>query len=97
MSAQVIPLKVAPSQTLTVQLGGQSCRINVRQFLTGLFVDLYVNDAPVICGVLGLNNTLIVREAYRGFAGDLIFWDTQGSGDPSYDGLGARFVLLYIS
>lgn len=92
---QVIPLLAVPSQTLTVLLGAQPCRVNVYQKSTGLYVDLYVNDAPIVTGALALNNNLIVRDAYHGFAGDLIFYDTQGISDPTYDGLGARFVLLW--
>lgn len=60
-----------------------------------VFVDLYVNDGLIIAGVLALNQTLIVRDAYLGFIGDLIFWDTQGESDPTIDGLGARFLLTY--
>jgi hypothetical protein len=47
-----------------------------------VFVDVYVNDAPIILGVLGLDRTRIVRDAYLGFIGDLAFVDTQGADDP---------------
>ena len=47
-----------------------------------VFVDLYVNDALIIGGVLARNETRIVRDAYLGFVGDLAFVDTQGSADP---------------
>lgn len=60
-----------------------------------VFLDLYVNDALIIAGVLCLNETLIVRDAYLGFLGDLVFVDTQGSDDPTIDGLGTRFLLTY--
>lgn len=95
MSAVQIPLQAVKSQTVAVQLGGQSCRIKVHTRTFGLFVDLYVNDALVIGGVLALNNNRIVRSAYLGFTGDLYFWDTQGSDDPDYTGLSDRFELLY--
>lgn len=97
MTTQIIPLVATPAQTLTVTLGGQACRIILTTRLTGLFMDLYVKDAPVVQGVICLNWTKIVREVYRGFVGDLVFRDTQGTEDPTYDGLGGRFELLYVS
>ena len=95
MSRFAIPLLVTPYQTLTVQLGRQSCRIAVRQRRTGLFVDLYVQDVPIVQGVKALDRVRIVRDAYRDFTGDLYFVDTQGTADPSFDGLGGRFLLLW--
>jgi hypothetical protein len=90
-----VPLKAVPSQAVTVTLAGQNCQINVYQRFYGLFVDLYVDNALVIAGVLALNLNKIVRSAYFGFSGDLAFVDTQGADDPSYSGLGSRFVLAY--
>ena len=95
MSRFAIPLLVTPSQTLTVQLGRQSCRIAVRQRRTGLFVDLYLQDVPIVQGVKALDRVRIVRDAYLDFMGDLYFVDTQGTADPSFDGFGGRFVLVW--
>lgn len=95
MSA-VIPLVATPSQVVNVALGGQSCTIKVYQLATGLFVDVYVNGAAVIVGVIARNMTRIVRNAYLGFVGDLTFYDTQGVADPDYTGLGGRFEFVYL-
>lgn len=92
----IVPLVATPSQTLTVRLAEQNCRINVYQKTTGLFLDLYVNDVLVIGGVLGLDRVRMVRGRYLGFAGDLQFFDTQGTTDPTYGDLGARYVLRYL-
>ena len=92
----VIPIVATESQVLTVQLGDQPCRIAIYQKSTGLYLDLFVNDVAIVTGRLCENNTLCVRAAYLGFAGDLIFNDTNGDSDPTYDGLGSRFVLLWI-
>jgi hypothetical protein len=63
---------------------------------SALFLDLYVNDAPIVTGVIGLNLVGIVRDAYLGFTGELYFWDTQGLGDdPTSAGLGGRFSLVW--
>lgn len=97
MNLMVVPLNALPAQSITPLLGNQPCKINIYQRLTGLFVDLYVNDAQVVTGVLALNMVKVVREAYRGFTGDIYFYDTQGVSDPTYDGLGERYVLLYAA
>ena len=91
-----IPLQAVPSQTLAVQLGPQSCNINVYQKLTGLYLDLYVNSILIIGGVLCENLNVIVRSIYLGFIGDLTFIDNAGTEDPDYTGLGGRYSLIYI-
>ena len=94
---QIIPLQSDPSQTLTVNLNGQNCSINVYQRLFGLFLDLYQDGSLVIGGQICQNLNRIVRSSYLGFQGDLAFIDTQGTDDPIYSGLGAQFQLLYLS
>ena len=91
----VVPLVVTPAQTLSITLAGQQVRLNVSQKTFGMFVDVFLNGALIIGGVWARNMTQIVRGVYLGFAGDLYFFDTQGVSDPSYDGLGSRYVLLY--
>lgn len=97
MAVESIPLVATPSQTLAVQLGGQSCRVNVRQRRTGLFVDLIVQDAPVALGVKAIDRRYLIRAPYKGFAGDLFFVDTQGRENPQFDGLGTRWQLAWDS
>lgn len=92
----VIPLQAVPSQQVSVTLEKQACKINVYQTGTGLYTDLYVNDAAVITGVISEDANRIVRSAYLGFVGDLAYFDTQGNDDPIYTGLGSRFILAYI-
>ncbi len=60
-----------------------------------IFLDLYVNDALLIGGVLCLNQSLIVRNKYLGFIGDMSFIDTQANEDPQVSGLGNRWQLAY--
>lgn len=95
MTLSVIPLVAVPSQSLTVTLGNQRVRLQVYEKAFGLFVDVFVNDALVIGGVVARNLTYIVRSAYLGFAGDLYFSDTMGRDDPDYTGVGTRFLLFY--
>lgn len=96
----VVPTRPVPNQTLQVQLGQQACVLNIYQTQYGLFVDLYVGNSLIVCGVIAENLTRLVRSRYLGFYGDLAFFDAQASGgdaeDPVYSGLGARFLLMYF-
>lgn len=93
---KTIPLAVTPSQTLTVNLGGQACRIDIFQKLSGLYCNLYVNDQLIIGGVICENDNRIVRSTYLGFIGDLAFTDNNGSADPTYHGFGTQFTFCYL-
>lgn len=94
----VIPLQAIPAQAFNVSLGGQACRIVLYQKGSDFFIDLSVNGLPVRqCGMV-LNGVWIVRYAYLGFVGDLVMFDTQGTNDgPTYDGLGTRYQLYYLT
>lgn len=104
---QIIPLNPVPSQTISVSLGGQSCRINVYQKVSGLYLDLFVNGQQIIGGRICENLNRIVRSIYLGFTGDLAFLDQEGSEDPDYTGFGqvsdftqpsgARYLFLYLT
>lgn len=93
----IVPLQSIPSQTVTITLGGQPCQVDVRQKRTGVFLDLYVGGALVIAGVLCQDRNPLVRSVYLGFVGDLMFVDTLGTDDPTYDGIGSRWVLAYVT
>jgi len=94
---QIVPLSAAPNQTLTISLGGQVTQLNVYQKSEGLYIDVLVNNVLIIGGVICENLNRIVRSLYLGFSGDLAFIDNEGSDDPVYTGLGARFSLAYLS
>lgn len=95
MTLSIIPLVPVPSQTLVVQLGAQSCGLNVRTRANGLFVDLYIAGQLTVTGMFALNLTKMVRSKYLGLVGDLYFYDTIGKSDPTYDGLGSRYLLFW--
>lgn len=92
----IVPTQPHPSQVITITLASQPCMINIYQKSTGLYIDLYLNSAPIVTGVICENANRIVRDAYFGFVGDLMFVDTQDSADPTYDGLGTRYLLFYV-
>jgi hypothetical protein len=96
---QIIPLRTVPNQTLQAQLGGQACTLEIVQSPYGLFMTVFVGATLITASVICLNLNRIVRYSYLGFAGDLVFLDTQGDTDPIYTGLGgatARYQLVYL-
>ena len=95
MTRLIVPLLATPSQRLTIPLGGQSVDLKVYEKAFGVFVDVVVNDAAIITGVQARNLTRIVRGAYLGFTGDLLFSDTEGALDPAWPGFGTRYLLIY--
>lgn len=97
VSLSRIPLGALPSQNLYVQLGNQTCRLKVYQKLTGLYLDLDVDNVRVVSGALCRDRVWMVRDGYLGFTGDLSFVDTQGASDPDYTGLASRFQLVWGS
>ncbi len=94
---QEIPLQPVPSQSTKVVLGGQACQLLVYQKPQGLFVDINADDADVVVGVIARDAVPLVCREYTGFSGNLLFIDSQGSSDHSYDGLGSRFSLVYLT
>ena len=95
MTRQIVPLIATPSQALAIPLGGQPCQLRVYAKAFGLFVDVYVNDALIVGGVVARNLETIVRSKYLGFSGDLYFVDRAGRDDPRFESLGSRFALIY--
>lgn len=96
----LIELTKNPAQTTRVNLGGQDCQITLRQLGTGLYLDLSVSGKAILQGRLCHDRTLLVRRPYlrsRFKGADLSFYDTLGTDDPQFEGLGERWVLGYLS
>lgn len=94
---QVIPAKPIANQTMQVQLNGQACTLTLFQSNYGLFMTVAIGSTIIISNVLCENLNRIVRDLYLGFSGDFVFFDTQGSSDPVYTGLGSRWQLVYLA
>ncbi|MGO4560972.1 phage baseplate plug family protein [Rhizobiales bacterium 3FA27D7] len=92
----IVPLQAVPNQAVRVQLNNQQCQFNIYQKDQGLFLDLLVDNSPMVMGVICQRANRIVRDAYLGFLGDLMWIDTQGTNDPEYSGIGSRYVLAYL-
>lgn len=94
---QEISLQPSKAQEIRVTLGSQPCRLRLHQRSTGFYLDLQVDDVPVMQGVICLNCTRLVRYPYLRFQGDLVFVDTLGTDNPEWDGIGERFKLYYLT
>lgn len=94
---QTVPTQPIANQTMQVQLNGQACTLTIFQSSYGLFMTVQIGTTVIISNVLCENLNRIVRDAYLGFSGDFVFFDTQGSSDPIYTGLGTRWLLMYLA
>lgn len=94
---QQITLQPVPSQQLQVVLGGQNCQIAVYMKGSAMFVDVNANGADISTCVIARDAIPLVPTTYLGFVGNLLFTDTQGTSDPTYDGLGSRYQLVYLT
>ena len=93
---QQINLQSVSSQHLQAVLDGQNCVITIYVKNQCMFFDLSVNGVQIAYAVQCKNLVSLVPTAYLGFSGWLIFYDTQGTDDPLYIGLGTRWILLYL-
>jgi len=94
---QSVPLQPVPSQSTKVVLGGQNCQILVYQKPQGVFVDINADGVDISVGTIARDAVPLISREYAGFSGNLLFIDSQGSDDPSYEGLGDRWTLVYLT
>lgn len=95
MTTLTIPLSPTSSQTITTALSGQPVKLWVRQLSTGLYLDAWLDQKPLVMGAICFTRTPIIRNPASPLPGDFVFLDTQGNEDPDYTGLGDRWVLAY--
>lgn len=95
MAYTIIPAQAVANQELSCILDGLTARITLTTTDYGLFADVLYDDVPVANGRLCLDRTDINPDRYRGLPQFLGFADLQGTSDPTFDGFGTRFVLIY--
>ena len=91
----LIPTQPVPSQSLSVNLGGQNCIIILRQLLDRQYLSLSVNGVSLCQNVLIQHKSAIVRMGYSGFIGDIYCLDYSGQRPPVYTGWGTEWDLYY--
>lgn len=94
---QTVTIQPVPSQSLKVVLAGQNCQISIYQKNGKIFVDLNSNGIDISLATLAHDAVPLNPRSYAGFEGNLFFIDNQGSEDPTYEGLGSRFQLIYLT
>lgn len=92
-----IPLQAVPAQRFQVVLDDQNCTLALYDRGGRLYADLDVDSDAVFRGAICRYGADIVQSSTLRFSGSLHFYDTQGTHDPKYEGLGSRFILLYLS
>ena len=91
----VIPIVSTGAQTFNVSLNNQNCVINLYSLNGNMYFDLTVNNVSLINSRICLDRTPLKFEEYFGFSGQLFFVDQQGTSNPTFDGLGTRYILYY--
>lgn len=108
---QEVPLSALESQTLQILLNGQQCALSVytktgyeltdaielETVIQIIYFDLTVNGVDITNTQNCVNLArLLLNRQYLDVVGDFVFIDTQGSEDPQWQGLGTRWVLVYL-
>lgn len=85
-----------PNQTFRIVLAGQNCFITLRTLAGQLYFSLSIDGKSITNSTICRNGSYLVLFKYLGFVGNLMFIDSQGELDPTYDGLGSRYSLIYF-
>lgn len=94
---QEIPLQPIPAQTLQIVLDGQYCTFSVYFRWGRCYLDLTVGATPVYKGILCLHAQKLNTSPTIDFSGSLYFIDMQSQDPPQWEGLGDRWMLVYLS
>lgn len=94
----IVTFSTAPATGEILTFSGSYFYYNVLPGIVApaLFMDVSVNNSAICTAIPCYNLNKIVRYAYEGFIGDFVFNDTQGTSDPTYDGLAGRYELIYL-
>lgn len=96
----LIPTRPLASQSLNVTLNAQATALNIYALgptaAAPMFMDVLLNNSLIVGGTICQNLNAIIRDAYFGYSGDFAWFDTQGTDDPQYGGLGSRWQLWYF-
>ena len=93
---QKINVSPRPNQSFQAVLDGQNCVIRLYQREKHLYLDLQVEEHTVCVGAICRNGAEVLQSPSPHFKGGLHFFDQQGACDPHWEGLGSRYILLYL-
>lgn len=92
-----VPLIALPDQCLQIILGNQDVTLRVYTRDNRLYTDLGVTGVMVWRGFIARNLLPCKFYPYLAFTGQLVFVDMQGQDDPRWEGLGTRWVCMYLT
>jgi len=92
-----IPVQPIPSQSVKCVLEEQNVIVKITQSYNGINADVSVNGEAVSTAVIIRNAVQLCATNRYKLSGALFIIDTQGDEDPFAEGLGERFILVYLS
>ena len=92
-----IPLQALPNQQFSCVLGDQNCVVTVRQIGTALYLSCVADDESICDGHICNDREPIPSWETNRFDGKFVFQDSIGKKHPSYEELGTRFQLYYMT
>lgn len=96
-----VPLTATPNQELAIELEGQDCTIQIRQLGEYLYMTLWLDSTLIRDSAICMPMVAIIQGSVANFKGNFVIVDstsdTLQQGDPSYEELGERFKLLYLT
>lgn len=87
MAIYSIDLKQVPNQTVSTTIGTDTYDIELNTRLDQLYVSIKKNDVAVVYNRICQNKNVIAK--------NFMFVDLNASGDPTYDQLTTRYILLW--
>ena len=83
-----VPVAPIPNQFFSTALNGVTWSITLETRLDKLYISLSNNQDGVV-----LLNRVCLNKTYLGFG--FVFVDIDGDSDPTHDGLGTRYFLIW--
>lgn len=97
---KVIPIEAVPSRTYRATLDGYKVqfRIKWQTLSTSWFIDLDCEAVGLAShGFSLVTGRDMIANRTKGDMGALVLVDAQGDEDPTFDGLGVRWLLVYVT
>lgn len=92
-----IPLSATPSQIVRTIVADQNTTLIIYDKNGRLYADVSFNGQQLVAAALCHDIDPILCRDYLAFSGNFIFVDTLGNSDPTWDALGSRYQLLYLT
>lgn len=95
MTVHYIPLGQDPSQHVVTSINGNTYNITTRQMGARQYISIKLNGDTICNNVLLTDRQWVIRARYLFDLGDFMPIDMQGTDNPTYDGWGTRYYLMF--